>query len=159
MLHNVIATARFVRELKRLAKKYASLKSEYEILINELEQNPEKGTALGNNLYKIRLAIASKGKGKSGGARVITYLKTEEGKVFLLSICAKPPVISSVFMCFHPKLLLYTNSVYFQAIQNIPNHSMYQYIGLCRIYCNVGLTQNNKNHIFLLCEIHSYRQL
>ena len=89
MLYTVVTIPRFDREIKRLAKKYASLKSEYQALVEELEKNPEKGTSLGNNLYKIRLAIASKGKGKSGGARVITYLKTEQGNVYLLSIYDK----------------------------------------------------------------------
>ena len=89
MLYNVKTSSRFDREFKRLAKKYVSLKGEYEGLINELEENPEKGDFLGNNLYKIRLAIASKGKGKRGGARVITYLKTEEGNIYLLSIYDK----------------------------------------------------------------------
>ena len=89
MLYKVITTHRFDSEMKQLAKKYSSLKSEYEEFIEELEKNPEKGVPLGNNLYKIRLAIASKGKGKSGGARVITYLKTEQGEVYLLSIYDK----------------------------------------------------------------------
>jgi len=89
MPYNVIAVPPFSRELKRLAKKFPSLKSEYQELVKELKENPEKGTPLGNNLYKIRLTIASKGKGKSGGARVITYLKTEQGTVFLLSIYDK----------------------------------------------------------------------
>ena len=87
--YNVIAVPSFSRELKRLARKYPSLKSEYQELVKELKENPGKGTPLGNNLYKIRLAIASKGKGKSGGARVITYLKTEQGNVYLLSIYDK----------------------------------------------------------------------
>jgi len=89
MIYNVITTRRFERELKRLVKKYVSLKSEYERLIDKLEKNPETGIPLGNNLYKIRLAIESKGRGKSGGARVITYLKTEQKNVYLLSIYDK----------------------------------------------------------------------
>ena len=89
MLYNVIAVPPFDRELKRLAKKYPSLKGEYQELIEELKENPEKGTPLGNNLYKIRLAIASKGRGKSGGARVITYLKTKQENIYLLSIYDK----------------------------------------------------------------------
>jgi len=89
MNYNVKNFPRFDRELKRLAKKYPSLKDEYEALIEDLEKNHEIGTPLGNNLYKIRLAIASKGKGKSGGARVITYLKTEQSDVYLLSIYDK----------------------------------------------------------------------
>ena len=89
MPYKVITIPHFDREMKRLAKKYTSLKSEYEALIEELEENPEKGVPLGGNLYKIRLAITSKGKGKSGGARVITYLKTAQGYVYLLSIYDK----------------------------------------------------------------------
>jgi mRNA-degrading endonuclease RelE of RelBE toxin-antitoxin system len=89
MPYNVIAVPPFTHELKRLAKKFPSLKSEYQELVKELKENPEKGTPLGNNLYKIRLAIASKGKGKSGSARVITYLKTEQDNVYLLSIYDK----------------------------------------------------------------------
>ena len=58
MLYTVITIPRFDRELKQLAKKYASLKEEYKMLVEELEKNPEKGVLLGNNLYKIRLAIA-----------------------------------------------------------------------------------------------------
>jgi len=89
MSYTVKTVSHFDHEFKRLAKKYVSLKSEFKALIHELEENPEKGTPLGNNIYKIRLAIASKGKGKSGGARVITYLKAEQEKVYLLSIYDK----------------------------------------------------------------------
>ena len=89
MSYNVKITRHFEREAKPLIKKYASLKGELNDLGENLSKNPEIGIPLGNNLYKIRLAIASKGKGKRGGARVITYLKTEQGNVYLLSIYDK----------------------------------------------------------------------
>ena len=89
MPYKILTVPHFDRELKHLAKKYHSLKGEYQGLIEELKGNPEKGTPLGNNLYKIRLAIASKGRGKSSGARVITYLKTKRDEVYLLSIYDK----------------------------------------------------------------------
>jgi len=89
MRYNVETTRNFEREAKPLLKKYASLKEELRILGKELEENPEKGTPLGNNVYKIRIAIASKGKGKRGGARIITYLKIEQETVYLLSIYDK----------------------------------------------------------------------
>lgn len=66
-------TSDFKRQIKRLMKKYPSLKSDYDKLLNELTENPRLGTDLGNGVRKVRMAIASKGKGKSGGARVITY--------------------------------------------------------------------------------------
>ena len=65
------------------------MKSEYAALIEVLEENPQKGISLGNNCFKIRLAIASKGRGKSGGARVITHFYIENETVFLLAIYDK----------------------------------------------------------------------
>ena len=58
-------------------------------LFKNLSENPEEGTALGNNFYKICLAISSKGKGKSGGAGIITYVKILETTVILTSIYDK----------------------------------------------------------------------
>lgn len=78
----------FKKEAKRLSKKYSSLKQELEILFNHLEIEPKLGIPLGNNIYKIRLAIASKNKGKSGGARIISYYHLENA-VILLSIYNK----------------------------------------------------------------------
>ena len=54
-----------------------------------LEKEPATGTPLGNETYQIRIAIKSKGKGKSGGARVITYRVTENKEVYLLTIYDK----------------------------------------------------------------------
>ena len=79
----------FRRDSKRLNKKYASLADEIEELAEELRTNPKKGTSLGHSCYKIRLAIKSKGKGKSGGARVITYYYIHGNTVYLLSIYDK----------------------------------------------------------------------
>jgi len=89
MKYNVLTIPPFDRQVKRLAKKYSSLKAELLALIEDLEENPKKGTFLGNNCYKIRLAIASKGRGKSGGARIITHLYIEKETVFLLAIYDK----------------------------------------------------------------------
>lgn len=58
-------------------------------LVDELETDPTKGTPLGNDIYKIRLAIASKGKGKSGGARVMSLVQVTETTVILFSIYNK----------------------------------------------------------------------
>lgn len=72
-MNKIIPLPSFKREAKRLNKKYASFANDYEKLIMELEANPTLGTDLGNGLRKIRMQITSKGKGKSGGARVITF--------------------------------------------------------------------------------------
>jgi mRNA-degrading endonuclease RelE of RelBE toxin-antitoxin system len=63
----------FERGAKALRKKYSSFESDYDNFLNELEKNPFSGESLGKHTYKNRMTIASKGKGKSGGARVITY--------------------------------------------------------------------------------------
>jgi mRNA-degrading endonuclease RelE of RelBE toxin-antitoxin system len=89
MRYNVEVLPRFEKDLKRLVKKFPSLKNEFIELVSELKENPTQGISLGNNCYKIRLAIASKGKGKSGGARVISHLKIIENTVFLLTIFDK----------------------------------------------------------------------
>lgn len=89
MSYNVIPTQKFIKEIKRLVKKFPSLKNEYAELIDELKTNPTAGTPLGDDCYKIRLAIASKNKGKSGGARVITYIVVDDITVFLLTIYDK----------------------------------------------------------------------
>ncbi|MEX8548927.1 MAG: hypothetical protein V5804_15120 [Mucilaginibacter sp.] len=65
----------FKKAIKPLLKKYPSLTNDLLALENEIITNPKLGTALGNNVYKIRLKITSKGKGKSGGARVISLLE------------------------------------------------------------------------------------
>ena len=59
------------------------MKLELVEIIKSLSEKPEQGIALGNNFYKIRLAISSKGKGKSGGARIITYVKVIATTVYL----------------------------------------------------------------------------
>ncbi len=89
MNYNVYTIPNFDRQAKRLAKKYPSLKNDLFELIESLTSEPEQGKALGNNFYKVRLAISSKGRGKSGGARIITYLKVTATTVYLSAIYDK----------------------------------------------------------------------
>jgi mRNA-degrading endonuclease RelE of RelBE toxin-antitoxin system len=89
MSYSVITIHTFEKQAKRLLKKYPSLKQELSELISSLKLNPEQGTPLGNNSFKIRLSISSKGKGKSGGARVITHLYIQNTTVILLTIFDK----------------------------------------------------------------------
>ncbi len=89
MKYLVDTIAPFDRLFKRLCKKYPSLKSEIQELAEELSENPVTGISMGGNCYKVRLAIKSKGKGKSGGARVITYVYVTKSTVYLLTIYDK----------------------------------------------------------------------
>lgn len=89
MSYSVIPIENFKKEAKRLIKKYPSLKKELLELSTTLEENPTTGTPLGNNIYKVRIAISSKGKGKSGGARIMTFVKIIDKIVYLFSIYNK----------------------------------------------------------------------
>jgi mRNA-degrading endonuclease RelE of RelBE toxin-antitoxin system len=89
MSYSILLSPNFQREAKRLVKKYASLKNELTLLFSHLENDPTFGTPIGGNVYKIRIAIASKGKGRSGGARVLTFVKIEGEIVLVFSIYDK----------------------------------------------------------------------
>jgi mRNA-degrading endonuclease RelE of RelBE toxin-antitoxin system len=89
MSYNVKTIDVFEKQARRLSKKYASLKAELKQLILDLKTNPQQGTPIGKNCFKIRFAIQSKGKGKSGGARIITNIVVNEDSVYLLTIYDK----------------------------------------------------------------------
>lgn len=89
MSYEVITTDNFKKETKQLYKKYLSIRDDISALISELEKDPRQGDTLGKDCYKVRMAIASKGQGKSRGARVVTCVKIVKSKVFLLSIFDK----------------------------------------------------------------------
>lgn len=92
MANQIIPTPLFESKYKKFKKKFPSLESELSELFEELEENPKKGQSLGAGLYKIRLANEDKGKGKSGGFRVITYLveESEDGiDIYIVTIYDK----------------------------------------------------------------------
>src|SRR2546421_330830 len=89
MNFDVIATEPFERKLKRLSKKYKSLGKDLAVVIDNLAANPTMGTPIGKNCFKIRVAISSKGRGKSGGARLITFVRVVKSTVFLIDIYDK----------------------------------------------------------------------
>lgn len=92
MSFDVRTTSGFDKSVKTLAKRYRSFKSDLNELISSLEENPMQGVELSPGIRKIRMAIASKGRGKSGGARVITYtviISENAGKVYLIDIYDK----------------------------------------------------------------------
>lgn len=88
----VSVTPDFIKGLKHLSKRYKSLKDDVTALGASLQENPLQGIDLGKGFRKVRMAITSKGKGKSGGARVITYtvlLKEMDSELKLLTIYDK----------------------------------------------------------------------
>jgi len=89
MSYKVELSLNFKKEAKKLSKKYPSLKTELAHLFSQLEGDPVLGTPMGGDIYKIRMAVASKGKGKSGGARVMSFVKVTQTTVLLFSIYSK----------------------------------------------------------------------
>ena len=82
----------FAKEAKRLAKKYPSFKQDYKDFLVRINNNPLQGDEITKNIRKIRMAIKAKGKGKSGGARVITFnilTDIENGHVVFLLLYDK----------------------------------------------------------------------
>jgi mRNA-degrading endonuclease RelE of RelBE toxin-antitoxin system len=89
MNYKVLTIPPFDRQVKRLSKKYPSLKSDLAVLGSKLAENPTLGKPIGHDCYKIRMAISSKGKGKSAGARVITHIYVAQTAIYLLTIYDK----------------------------------------------------------------------
>lgn len=82
----------FKSDAKKLRKRYPSFKNDLKELTKSLQKNPEQGTKLAGGFRKIRMAITSKGKGKSGGARVITLnclVNTGDGVVTFVDVYDK----------------------------------------------------------------------
>ncbi len=86
----------FRRQFKKLAKKYKSLVSDFATFKTSLEENPLQGVDLGGGVRKIRMAVATKGRGKSGGTRVITLNvkigQEEDIEITLLTIYDKSEI-------------------------------------------------------------------
>ena len=80
-------TANFLKETKKLAKRFKLLKNDLKKAVKEIEDG-NIGTHLGYDLYKKRVANSSTQTGKSGGFRIILYQKIEN-KIFLISIYSK----------------------------------------------------------------------
>ena len=89
MSYKILTIPPFDKQLKRLVKKYPSLKKEFTEFVSSIRTNPEQGEGIGKGCYKTRLAISSKGKGKSGGARIILSIAVSDKLVYLIAIYDK----------------------------------------------------------------------
>ena len=89
MNYKIFYTSEFEKEIKKLSKKHLSLKKDFKLLLDTLAANPKTGTPLGNDCFVIRLSVTSKGRGKRGGARVITHVAVIKETIILISIYDK----------------------------------------------------------------------
>jgi mRNA-degrading endonuclease RelE of RelBE toxin-antitoxin system len=88
----IITTPQFTKDFKQLSKKYPSLANDLRQLQVRLLDNPTQGIPLGDDCYKVRLAITSKGKGKSGGGRVITCVQIINDTIHLVTLYDKSDI-------------------------------------------------------------------
>lgn len=77
MAININFSDAFESRVKKFIKKFPSLANELIDFVEELKKNPFVGKSLGAGLYKMTLASESKGKGKSGGFRIINYIVSQ----------------------------------------------------------------------------------
>ena len=81
----------FKRNLRNLAKKYRSIRNDIQPIIEQLEQGElpgDKISGIGYEVFKLRVRNSDIQKGKSGGYRLIYYVKTAKG-IVLLTIYTK----------------------------------------------------------------------
>jgi len=100
MIADIRFSKEFERAFKQLKKKYPSINKDFKDLLRSLINNPFQGVELSGDKRKIRLAITSKGKGKSGGARVIVKVAIVENRLSILYIYDKAEMsnVSEVFL-------------------------------------------------------------
>ncbi len=92
MSFEFITSDYFDASIKKLSKRYRSFKDDLKAFRAELQKNPLQGDEIAPNIRKIRMAITSKGRGKAGGARVVTFnalVSEQDGKIYLLLIYDK----------------------------------------------------------------------
>ena len=89
MSYDIRRISSFSNHLKDFAKKYPSVKQDYETLLASLKNEPQQGTSIGRSCCKVRMKISSKNSGKSGGARVITLVRIKAKRITLLDVYDK----------------------------------------------------------------------
>lgn len=92
MSFEIAVTPEFEIQAKALNKRHRSFKNDLKAFVISLKENPFQGVELSPGIRKIRMAISSKGRGKSGGARIITYTivaAETEGRIYLLNVFDK----------------------------------------------------------------------
>jgi len=87
----VKAAPTFTINLRNLAKKYRSVRNDIQPVIAQLERGELPGdriSGISYDVFKVRVRNSDIQKGKSGGYRLIYYLKTENG-IILLTVYTK----------------------------------------------------------------------
>ncbi len=87
LMQTVIEMPEFIRQAKQLGLS----DEERESIIDEVAEHPDGGDEISGSggMRKLRIAARGRGKGKSGGYRVITFFSGENIPVFLITIYAK----------------------------------------------------------------------
>lgn len=87
----VVYTPEFKRNLRQLAKKYRHIRDDLQPTIDQLADGLKPGdqiSGIQHEVFKLRVGNSDARKGKSGGYRVIYYVKGEEA-IVLVTIYSK----------------------------------------------------------------------
>ncbi|KYC35710.1 addiction module antitoxin [Scytonema hofmannii PCC 7110] len=90
----IALTPRFKKDLRELAKRYRSIRSDLQPLIEQLQAGEIPGDRIAGvkyQVFKVRLKNSNIQKGKSGGYRIIYYLKTTQA-IILATIYSKSDI-------------------------------------------------------------------
>lgn len=95
---SIRTTKDFDRAYRKLCKHYRSLPDDFRSFIHELETQAIEGKEVIEHVFKYRIAISSKGKGKAGGGRILTYeiMAVKEEKSITLTFIYDKSAQSSV---------------------------------------------------------------
>lgn len=91
---SIALTPRFKKDLRELSKRYRSIRSDLQPLIEQLQAGEIPGDRIAGvkyQVFKVRLKNSDIQKGKSGGCRVIYYLKNAQG-IILTTIYSKSDI-------------------------------------------------------------------
>ena len=148
MNYKIVTYPQFEKELKRLAKKYKSLKSDFATFLQELRENPNEGAQLGHGLRKVRMSIASKGKGKSAPPSLKTlvnftsklslYYAYNNSTFSLLEIIAKQKILQIISKDLSKPLRRYDSE-----LEYVPTQLICEY---CKINSIDGICFNSSLH-------------
>ena len=68
-------TKTFNKAVKKLKKKFRSIENDCQLFIDNIKTDEDLGVYMGDGIYKTRIANSDKNSGKSGGYRLVSYLK------------------------------------------------------------------------------------
>ncbi|MEQ1548881.1 MAG: type II toxin-antitoxin system RelE/ParE family toxin [Chakrabartia sp.] len=84
-MHTVVETPTYLAA----AAKAGMTETERVAAVDQIAADPQGGEVISGGGGARKVRVAGRGKGKSGGYRILTYFMTEDEPVFLISVISK----------------------------------------------------------------------